>query len=118
MKHITVLILLLFAGFSCTESGSDDQVLNGVCGVKSVPGCILTLIEAFEQQPDAAYVLSIVSKGERVYWFRENNNMADDSEPVYNEQCEQVCDMDCECAGPFTNCPVAPISDWEVIWQK
>lgn len=40
MKHLPVLILLLFAGLSCTESSTDDQVLYGVCGVKSVPSTL------------------------------------------------------------------------------
>lgn len=119
MKCKLVLVFLCAAVASCTPCAEPDENNTiGICGVFDVPQCITERIEEFKKQPDAASVLTIVNNGERVYWFHEDNLTADDSEPVYNAQCEQVCDMDCECSGPFTNCPDGPISDWGVIWQK
>ncbi len=108
MKKTTFFVLLFVAFSSCKEQ---------FC-INDASDCVQEKIEEFEKLPRATGIFTIISNGERVYWFQDE--YIDGGEDIINEKCEVVCVTDCECAftKPFTNCPDFDQTKWEIIWKK
>jgi hypothetical protein len=107
MKKILFFALLFVAFSSCKEQ---------FC-ISDAPDCVQEKIEAHKKLPYATTILTIVSKGERVYWFQDE--YIDGGEDIINDKCEVVCIVDCECLIDISkNCPSADIKDWEIVWKK
>ena len=107
MKKIIFFALLLVAFSSCKDRFS----------INDAPDCLQEKIEAHKKRSYATNILTVVSNGERVYWFQDE--YIDSGEDIINEKCEIICITDCECEpSPAHHCPDFNTLKWEIVWKK
>jgi hypothetical protein len=107
MKKVTFFALLCVAFSSCKEHFS----------ATITPNCVEDKIESFKKLPYAMSIVSGISHGEKIFWFKDK--YIDGGEDIINEKCEIICITDCECEpNPTHRCPDFDKVKWETIWQK
>ncbi len=112
MKNLSVLVVFLCCLFACKKEKSPL--------VPVVAECLEVKFEAFKQTPGASKIVRINRPSGALYWLVDGS-IADNGEPVLNEQCEVVCTADCYCiaGGSLVLCDGTFLDfPQETIWER
>jgi hypothetical protein len=87
------------------------------CGKESTTECLDERLEQFKEDEWATKIVKFNHEEGAFYWLVKGG-IADEGEPLLNENCEEVCKLDCFCSGN-TPCDQTILdAPQEVIWSK
>lgn len=111
----TLLLASFLLGLMTSCSKSEDNCVPG----KLEGSCIQGKIETFKQEKRSIAVYSYQVDCEIHYWFHDGSRAWDGSEYIYNDACEEVCQLCGFCVQNICGEKYpSNIDDWTLVWKK